>query len=88
MVQALNTQWAIPEKSLTGGLRTYFFEKPPGIFHFFYFNPGNSKQNKASSLEIPQNCVISLGISKAKNQDPWKFHIIFSWPPLEIPLCF
>ena len=28
-------QWAIPEKKQKGGLRTYFFENPPGIFHFF-----------------------------------------------------
>ena len=26
--------WAIPEKK-TGGLRTYVFETPPGIFRFF-----------------------------------------------------
>ena len=28
-------------------------------------------------LDIPQNCVRSLGNSKAKNKDPWKFHINF-----------
>ena len=27
--------WAIPEKKQTGGLRTYIFEKPLGIFRFF-----------------------------------------------------
>ena len=26
--------------------------------------------------------------SKAQNQDPWKFHIIFSSSPLEVPLHF
>ena len=36
---------------------------------------------------MPQNYFRSLGNSKARNQDPWKFHIIFSWSPLEIPLC-
>ena len=69
-----------------GGLRIYIFETPPGIFHFFYFTPGNSRQNKPPPREIPQICVRSLGNSKAKNQDPLKFHIIFSWSPLEIPL--
>ena len=29
------------------------------------------------SLEIPD-----------KKKDPWKFHIIFSWVPLEIPLRY
>ena len=28
-------------------------------------------------LEIPPNCVTPIGISKAKNQDPWIFHTIF-----------
>ena len=75
------------QKKPNGRLRTYFFEKTPGIFHFFTLPPGNSRQNKAPPLQILQNCVTSLGNSKARNQDPWKFHIIFSWSPLEIPLC-
>ena len=28
-------QRTIPEKSKQRGLRIYFFENPPGIFHFF-----------------------------------------------------
>ena len=74
------------KKSKQGGLRIYFFEKLPGIFHYFFFTPGNSRQNKAQPLYIPQNCVRTLGNSKAKNKDPWRFRIIFS--PLEIPLRF
>ena len=58
------------------------------FFFFFYFTPGSSKQNKAQPLNIPQSCVRSLGNSKAKNKYPWKFHIIFTWSPLEVPLCF
>ena len=27
--------WAIPEKKQIGGLRTYIFENPSGIFRFF-----------------------------------------------------
>ena len=71
-------------------LRTYFFEKPPLNFSFYYFTPGNSRQNKTPPLEIPQIFVRFLGNSKVKNQDPWKYHmsIIFSWSPLEIPLRF
>ena len=69
--------WAIPEKNKQGGLRTYFFEKPPGIFYFLNFAPGNSRQSKVPPLEIPQIFARYLGSSKAKNQDPWKFHIIF-----------
>ena len=90
-VQAIkNKHWAIPQKIQMKGLRIYFFEPPPppGIFHFFYFTNGNSRQNKAPPLDIPQNCVRLLGNSKAKNKEPWKFHIIFSWSPLEIPLHF
>ena len=34
-------------------------------------------------------CYIHLNFrSKTKNQDPWKFHIIFSGSPFEIPLLF
>ena len=70
-----------------GGFRIHLFY-PPWKFSFFYFTPGNSKQNKAQPLDIPQDCVRSLGNSKAKNKDCWKFHIIFSWLRLEIPLRF
>ena len=70
-------------KKQAGGLRTYFFDH--WIFLFIYFTPGNSRQIKAPPLEIVQICVTSLGNSKTKNQDPWKFHIIFSWSPLDIP---
>ena len=62
-----------------GDLRTQLlFETKSWNFKVFYFVPGNSGQNKASRLEIPQNCVTLLGNSENKNQEPWKFHIIFS----------
>ena len=55
------------------------FWKNPWNFSFFNFTPGNSRQSKALPLEIQQNCGRSLGNSKAKNQDPWKFpHYFFS----------
>ena len=71
-----------------GGSWGHAFLNRPWNFSFFYFTPGNFRENKAPPLEIPQNCLTSLGNSKAKNQDHWKFFIIFSWTPLEIPLCF
>ena len=36
------------------------------------------KYFKLPRLEILQNCVTSLGNSKVKSQDLWKFHMIFS----------
>ena len=51
-------KWAIPEKKLTGGLRTY-------LILCFYFPPGNFRKNKASPLEIPQNFVTPLRNLKA-----------------------
>ena len=77
-------EWAIPEKIQTGrggggegGVEDILFPKPSWNFSFFYFTPGNSRQNKAQALDIPQNCVRSLGNFKAKKKDPWKFHIIY-----------
>ena len=65
------------KKNQTGGAEDKLFWKPPWNFLFFYFISGNSRQNKVPPLEILQNCFRSPGNSKAKNQDPWKFHIIF-----------
>ena len=68
------------------GVEDIPFWKLPRNFSFFCFKPGNSRQSKAQLLDIPQNCVKSLGNSKAKYKDSsWKFHIIFPWSPLEIP---
>ena len=50
-------------------------------------------------LEIPDKTMLnswifckivldSLEILRPKKKDPWKFHIIFSWSPLEILLRF
>ena len=66
------------------GVEDIIFWKPPLEFFIFLLYPGNSGQNKAQPLAIPQNCVRSLGNSKAKNKDPWKFHIFVlghSWNP-------
>ena len=61
-----------------GGVEDIFFWNPSWNFSFFYYTPGNCRQKNAQTLDNPQNCVKSLGNSKAKNNDPWKFHIIFS----------
>ena len=61
----------------------------PLEFLLFYFTPGYSQRNKARPLELPQYKLLldPLEIPRPKT-DPWKFHIIFSWPRLEIPLHF
>ena len=59
---------AIPEKKKNTGVEGILFWKAAGCF--FCFTPGNSTQNKAPSLEIIQNCVRSLGNSKAKAPRP------------------
>ena len=76
-----------PKKGGGGEVEDIIFLKHQWNFLFFCFTPGNSRQNKAQPLDIPQNCVRSLGNS-VENKDPWKFHIIFPWSLLEIPLGF
>ena len=64
-------QTGLFQKKLTNGeLRTYFFENLHGIFSFFYFTPGNSRQNNASPLETPQIFVTPLGNLKPKTKTP------------------
>ena len=58
-------------------LGTYFVLKTPRIFRF-----------ATLPQEILQNCVALLENSKCKNQDPLKFHTVFSQSPLEISLLF
>ena len=50
------------------GLRINCFEKNPGFLQVCHFNFGNSRQNKASPLDIQQNCVTPLLNFKSKNQ--------------------
>ena len=93
-LQKLTISFRTSKSTLAGSLKLpemsfSFCENSPGIFHFFTL-----------TLEIPDKTKInpwifhkivsarSLGNAKAKNKDPCKFHIIFSWSPLEIPLHF
>ena len=73
------------KKPNRGRVEDILFFKYIQTFLFFYFTPGNSRKNKAPSLEIPQIFVTPLGNSKAKNQESWKFYIIFSCSHQEIP---
>ena len=60
-----------------GGLRIYFFDKPPGIFHFFTL-----------PLEIPDKTKLNPWIFHKIVIDSLDIHIIFSWSPLQIPPHF
>ena len=61
------------KKTWGGGLRTYFFERPPGIFHFFILPleiPGKSKLHPwklckpaLHPLEIPRSKAKTPGNS-------------------------
>ena len=63
------SQWTIAEKKNRGegGLRTNVFENPLE-FLGFSFTAGDSKQNKASPVEIPQNCVTPTKILRPKTK--------------------
>ena len=80
-------KWVIPEKSKQGGWRHTFVKTPLESFIFLIY-PWKVQTKRAQPLEIPQIFIRSFGNSKLKNQDHWKFHIIFYWSPLEISLCF
>ena len=79
-------RWAIPEKIQTGRVEVMLFWKRPLKFLDLFFR--NSRENKLSLLEILKDCVTSLGNSKVKNQNPWKFHMSFFLKLVEIPPVF
>ena len=60
--------WAIPEKIQTGGVEDILFWKRP--LEFLDLSLYSWKFKTKWSFT-------PTGISKAKNQDPWKFHTIF-----------
>ena len=47
-------------KNPNTGVEDILFLKTHLEFLIFYFTPGNSRQNKAQPLDIPQECVRSL----------------------------
>ena len=72
-------------KKRGGAVENILFWKTPWNFSFIYFR-GNFRQiNSPPLMETVQNGVTSVGNSKTKNQDAWKFNIILSWSPLKIP---
>ena len=71
-----NKNW----KGESWGHTTQFFWRTPGIFRFVTLSLEIPDKKSFILLEILQN-------SNSKNQDPWKFHMIFSWLCLEIPHC-
>ena len=77
--------WAIPEKKKTRGVEDILFWKIP-VEYFIFLPLEIPGKAKLHSWKFLQNCVRSLENSKAKNQVPWNFHAIFSWPPLEFPV--
>ena len=79
----------IPQKIQTGGLMIYFYENPPGIFHFFTLPmeiPDKTKLNPSilhklvlNHLEIPRPKTKSSGNSTLFFiNHPWKFHFVFN----------
>ena len=66
---------------------TLFWKKNPGIFRFITLPLEICEKTSfvpwkfCEMVQHPRN-------SKVKNQDPWKFHMNFSWTTLEIPLLF
>ena len=84
LVKNLNIR-LFQKKNKQKELRTYFLTFPPSpyplSFQAFYFNPRNSRQNKASPLETKQNCVTvhpsEILRPKTKTQG-WKIHVVFN----------
>ena len=67
-----------------------FLKGPSGSFRFVTLsleNPGKQAFTHWKLCEVA-DCVKLLRSSKIKKQDPWEFHMSFSWTPLEIQLLF
>ena len=58
-------------------LRIYFFENPPGIFHFFTLPLEILDKTKLNPWIFHKIVLDPLEIPRPKNKDPWKFHIYF-----------
>ena len=68
-----------------GGFRTYFLEKKPWGFLVFLCTTRNSGKIKLYPCKFGKTMYdTSLANFKDKNQDPWKFHMNFSWYLLEV----
>ena len=72
-----------------GGGWGHTFLKSPWNFWVSNFTLGIPNKTMLHTWKFHKIALATpLGNSKAKNQDPWKFCMIFSWSSLEIPLLF
>ena len=80
----LSLKWAIPEKIKEGGGRDRF-EETPEILSLSLEIPDKTKLHswKFHKIVLPR-----LGSSMTKNQDPRKFHMIFSYHPQKVQFFF
>ena len=87
--QETNIKWAIPEKIQIGGLRIYFYENPPVIFHFLLYPVEIPDKTKLNPWIFHETVWDSLEISRPKRKTPrnstlfflghpWKFHFVFN----------
>ena len=75
----MSYSWEMQKK--TGGWG-HTFQKIPLEFFIYWLYPRKFKSNQSSTHgNFTKLCYISIENSTTKNQDPWKFHIIFSWSP-------
>ena len=78
------------QKKTNRGFEDKIFWKKPWNFFGFSLYPCKFQAKQSSTPEnLVKLCMLQLlEISRPQNQDPWKFHMNFSWSNLEIPLCF
>ena len=70
------------------GLKTYFFEKLLESLGLSLYLWKFQRKQSFTPENFTGTCALFLQNSKAINQDPGKFYMIFSWSPMEIPLLF
>ena len=80
-----NGYWAIPEKTRFEDILCW---KKYLKFLGLLLCTWKLWTKQSFPLANSMNCVTPLGNSKAKNEDFWKFNMIFSWSFQEIPLLF
>ena len=85
IIELIADHWlGYSRKENSRGLRTYFFEKPLEFFNFFTLPLEIPDKTKLHPWKSHKIALDSLGIARPNHQSSLKFHIIFSWLPLEI----
>ena len=88
IIELIADHWlGYSRKENSRGLRTYFFEEPLEFFNFFTLPLEIPDKTKLHLWKFHNIALDSLGIPRPNHQNPLKFHIIFSWLPLEIPFA-